>query len=439
LAATDERIASRIESMRDEILTTTGRLIQIESVNPRYPGTEYADVVGGEGDAARFMGAIYKEMGGDLDLVIVEPGRDNAVATFAGSGPGRSLILNGHVDVVPVGDTADWADGSPFSGRLQDGKIWGRGAADQKAGVVAQAMALAAIRREGIKLRGDVFIEAVVGEEVMDHETGVSATIRRGYRADAAIVSEPTAPPPTLSVVPTSPGLLWFTVTVLGKASHSSVRDELIRAGGGGDSIAVNAIEKALGIVQALQQLEQQWGISKRHPLFRPGHFTIHPGVISGGPHGVKVPFIISQICTIEYACWYNPDEDVEAVKAELAEQVHRACQLDPWLRENPAEITWNLHWPPFVTSVEDAIVSTVAGAHQHANGGTAEVRGGSVAGFCAVCDATFLSQAGISTVVYGPGSILQAHTANEWVDAEDIIRATRTFALATLDWCGEG
>ena len=434
----DERIASRVESMREEILTTSSQLIQIESVNPRYPGTTYEDVVGGEGDAARFMAKIYKETGGDINFVTVEPGRDNAVATFTGTGGGRSLILNGHVDTVPIGDPADWDGDTPFSGLLKDGKLWGRGAADQKTGVVAQAFALAALQREGVRLRGDVIAEAVVGEEVMDHEAGVSATIASGYRADAAIVSEPTAPPDSLCVVPTSPGLLWFTVTVSGKASHSSVRDELIRAGGGGEAIAVNAIEKSFVIIDALRRLEEEWGITKRHPLFRPGHFTIHPGVISGGPHGALVPFIISQVCTIEYACWYNPDEDVEAVKAELATQIERACQLDSWLRRHPAEITWNLHWAPFTTPVDSPIVSAVAAAHERAGGGAPQVSG-AVAGFCAVCDATFLSGAGIPTVVYGPGSILQAHTANEWVDTEEIIAATKTFALATLDWCGEG
>jgi acetylornithine deacetylase len=439
VSGTVDRVIARIDSMRDEIAGQASSLVRIESVNPKYPGTVYDDVVGGESDASRFMAQLYRDAGASVDLFSTAPGRENAVGVIEGSGGGRSLILNGHVDVVPVGLNRDWADGSPFSGRVDDDRIWGRGTTDQKCGVVAQAMAITALKREGIRLRGDLIIESVVGEEVMDHEAGVSATIDHGYRADAAIVSEPTGPPDTLSVVPVSPGLLWFAVTVRGKASHASVRDEMIRAGGGGDAIAVNAIEKALVVIETLQRLESEWGISKRHPLFKPGHFTIHPGVIQGGPFGVLVPFIISQYCTIEYACWFHPEEDVDSVKGEIATEIDRACAVDPWLRSNPPTIEWKLHWPSFSTKLEEPVIGVVEQAHQVVTGDAPRVGGSRVAGFCAVCDATFLTQAGIPTVVYGPGSVLQAHTVDEWVDKEDVVTAVKTYAVAALDWCGEG
>jgi acetylornithine deacetylase len=424
--------------MRQEIEEMASSLIRVESVNPKYVGVVYADVLGGESDASRFMGKLYAEAGATVDLFAAEPGRENAVGVIGGSGGGRSLIFNGHVDVVPVGVNEDWSDGAPFSGRIDRDRIWGRGACDQKCGVVGQAMAVTALRRENIRLKGDLILEAVVGEEVMDHEAGVSATIDRGYRADGAIVSEPTGPPDTLSVVPISPGLLWFAVTVRGKASHASVRDEMIRAGGGGSDVAVSAIEKGLIVVETLQRLEDEWGRSKRHPLFKPGHFTIHPGVIQGGPSGVAVPFIISQYCTIEYACWFHPDEDVDAVKEELGAELERGCAIDPWLRANPPSIEWKLHWPSFSTSMEDPIVGVVEDAHKLVTGDGSSVKGSHVAGFCAVCDATFLSKAGMSTVVYGPGSVLQAHTVDEWVDKEDVVTAVKTYAVAALTWCGE-
>jgi acetylornithine deacetylase len=297
-------------------------------------------------------------------------------------------------------------------------------------------MGVAALQREGIRLRGDVLLEAVVGEEVMDHEAGVSSTIARGYRADGAIVSEPSGPPGTLSIMPISSGLLSFAVTVKGKASHSSVRDEMIRAGGQGSLIAVNAVEKGQVVLETLQRLEVQWGITKHHPLFKAGHFTIHPGVIEGGPVGFPVPFIISQYCTIEYACWFHPDEDVEKVKEEILAELERGCAIDPWLRVNPPSVEWKSYWPSFSTNVEDPIVGVVVDAHRLATSDDTKGDSGRVAGFCAVCDATFLSKAGIPTVVYGPGSLLQAHMVDEWVDKEDVITAVKTYALAVLAWC---
>lgn len=432
-----DRVLRRIDGMASEIVEQASDLIKTESVNPKYPGTVYADVVGGEGRAARQVADIWKAAGAEIDLFAIEPGRDNAVGIFRGTGGGRSLIMNGHVDTVPVGNASDWADGSPFSGRVDDERIWGRGASDQKCGVIAQAMAAAALAREGVKLRGDLIVEAVVGEEVMDHECGVSATIKRGYRADAAIVSEPTAPPGSLSVVPVSPGLFWFSVTVTGKASHASVRDEMIRAGGAGSAIAVNAIEKGVRIMMAIRDLEDEWGITKRHSLFKPGHFTIHPGVITGGPYGVLVPFIISQFCTIEYACWFPPDDDPDAIKGEIETHVQRAAAMDSWLRENPPKIDWKLHWPAFNTPTEAPIVQAVGRAHREVVGTEAPVGSGDVAGFCAVCDAAFLSLGGIPSVVYGPGSILQAHTVDEWVSKADVVTSAKTFAIAAMDWCG--
>ena len=128
----------------------------------------------------------------------------------------------------------------------------------------------------------------------MDHECGVTATVKRGYTADAAVVSEPSSPPAPLAIVPVSPGLLWFSVTVPGKASHASMRAHTFRAGGLGAEVGVNAIDKGVDIFLAIRQLEDEWGQTKRHPLFPPGHFTIHPGVVTGGPKGVLVPFFIS-------------------------------------------------------------------------------------------------------------------------------------------------
>src|ERR1700730_9719036 len=159
----------------------------------------------------------------------------------------------------------------------------------------------------------------------MSHEVGVSAVCEK-FKADGAVVSEASAPPVPLAVVPVTSGLLWMTLTCRGKATHACVRDELIRAGGKGAAIGVSAIEKAVYILQALRNLEEQWGQSKSHPLFKPGHFTLHPGVIVGGPSGVLIPFLVSQFCSLEYAIWYPPQADAEDIKREIVDYVKAAA-----------------------------------------------------------------------------------------------------------------
>jgi acetylornithine deacetylase len=429
-------VLSRVDAMRDELVDAIVKAVRIESVNPKYPGQIYEDVVGGEGEVSKFMAEIYRSAGADVDLFAIEPGRENAVGTIKGTGGGRSLIYNGHVDVVPVGDLDAWTSGSPFSGKLDGDRIWGRGATDMKSGILAQAFAARALHDAGVRLRGDLVLESVVGEESMDHECGVTATVKRGYRADAAVVSEPSAPPHPLAVVPVTPGLLWFSVTVAGKATHSSMRGQTIRAGGQGSDVGVNAIDKGFIIFQALRVLEEEWGLTKQHPLFPPGHFTIHPGVVTGGPNGVLVPFFISEFMTTEYCVWYSPTDDPEDVKREIETTVKRAAQLDAWLREHPPVVEWKLHWPAN-TPDADEITEALVQAHESVASGTRFAGRPPLAGFAAVEDATFLTLGGTPAISYGPGDIRVAHAADEFVLIDEVMCATRTFAALAMDWCG--
>ncbi|MEW5980499.1 MAG: ArgE/DapE family deacylase [Acidobacteriota bacterium] len=431
-----EKVMATVEGMRDDIVSLTAELVRMPSVNPRYPGVEYEKVIGGETACNRRLAEAYRSIGCEVDFVEKEEGRANLVGVVKGAGGGRSLIYNGHIDVVPVGNPQHWRLHDPFSGRVEGGRIYGRGACDMKGGIVAQLKGVEAVLRSGVRLKGDIILESVVGEETMSHEIGVTAVSEK-YKAEAAIVSEATAPPVPLAVVPATSGLIWFSVTCRGKASHASVRDEMVRAGGKGSEIAVNAIEKGVFILNVLRQLEEQWGQTKKHPLFRPGHFTLHPGVITGGPDGVLIPFLISQFCTIEYAVWYPPQEKEEDIRKEILEYLTAACQLDPWLRQNPPEVKFNLHWPPSQIAVTHPIVETCARAHREAVRPARAADQELFQGFSAVCDAAFLNAAGIPSVIYGPGSLLQAHSVDEYVEIEELITATKTFALAAMGWCG--
>jgi acetylornithine deacetylase len=422
--------------MQEEMTCLLSELVRIPSENPRYPGVDYRAELGGETACNQVLAQAYRALGCEVDFVEKEEGRSNLIGVLPGTGGGRSLIYNGHIDVVPVGNRSDWKFGDPYSGRIEDGRLYGRGSCDMKGGLVAQLKGIEALRRCGVRLKGDVILESVVGEETMSHDVGVSAVCEK-YKADGAIVSEPTAPPTPLAVVPVTPGLLWFSVTCRGKASHSSVRSEMIRAGGRGSEVAVNAIEKSTYLLNALRQLEEQWGQSKKAPLFRPGHFTLHPGVITGGPHGVLIPFLISQFCSIEYAVWYPPNETEEAIREEIRQFITWACQLDPWLRDNPPELEFKLHWPPSYVATDHPIVQACAQAHREAIAPVQVTDERLYAGFCAVCDAAFLNLAGIPAVIYGPGSLLQAHAVDEYVNIHELVTAAKTFALAAMDWCG--
>ena len=262
----------------------------------------------------------------------------------------------------------------------------------------------------------------------MSHELGTSACIERGYKADAAIDPEPTV----LSVMPVTSGLFWMKLSVEGKPTHSCVRDQFIRAGGKGDEVGVNALEKGVKLLNAIGELEQQWGITKQHPLFNPGHFVLHPGVIDAAPHGVRVPFVVSSYCTIDYAVWHHPRETAEQVKKEVDDYIMKAAQLDPWLSKHPPHVEWLLHWPPGEISPDHPICKTTGKSHQEVTGSQAKIQA-----MPAVTDVAFLDKAGIPSIVYGPGDVMQAHTIDEFVAVDQLITATKTLALTAMDWCG--
>jgi acetylornithine deacetylase/succinyl-diaminopimelate desuccinylase-like protein len=209
-----DRVLASVNACREEITAAISDAVRIQSVNPRYPGQIYDDVVGSEGEMSRLVAEIYRRAGAEVDLFSLEPGRDNAVGVRRGRGAGRSLIYNGHVDVVPPGNPDNWRSGEPFSGRFDGERIWGRGSTDMKSGLLAQAFAAVALERCGVELWGDLILEAVVGEECMNNDVGVSATVERGYTADAAVVAEPSTGARPLTVMPASPGQLWFSLQV---------------------------------------------------------------------------------------------------------------------------------------------------------------------------------------------------------------------------------
>jgi acetylornithine deacetylase/succinyl-diaminopimelate desuccinylase family protein len=423
-------ILRHVDELRDKLVTLVSKMIQIPSVTPTFPGVVYEEMLGGETAVNQYLKPVLDGIGLQTDMWDEEKGRHNLVGVLRGTGGGRSLILNGHVDVVPPGADSGWAHGGPWSGAIEDGKVWGRGACDMKGGDAAAIIGLEAVLAAGYRPRGDVIVEMVVGEEMMNTEAGTGATLKRGYRADAAIVVEPSGPPCRLGIIPASPGLFYMICTIEGKAVHASMRDELIRPGGLGAQIGVSSIDKAMVVYEGLRRLEEEWGQTMQHPLFpRPGHFTLHPGVITGGPNG---PFVVSDESRLEYAIWYPPQLDAAAVKREIEAQVERFAETDPWLREHPPKLEWPVWWPPFDVHVDAPICRSVEAAYESALGERPQYHG-----FAAVDDAAFLNRGGVPAITLGPGSLQVAHSPGEYVEISELVDAAKVYALSIVEWCG--
>ena len=423
-----------VDSLKDELVQLVCDTVRIPSVTPMSAGFGSSDTaveISGETRVNHAFKPVMESCGLETDLWEVEKGRANLVGIWRGKGRGRSLLLNGHVDVVPPGPSEKWTVAGSWSGEIIAGKIYGRGSTDMKGGIAAAIFAMKALLKAGYRPKGDVFIQSVVGEETMETSAGTGAALQRGYGAEAAIVCEASGPPYRLSINTASPGLVVMQVKVRGKAAHISMRDELIRPGGLGAAVGVSAIDKAFLIYQALLKLEEKWGQTKRHPAFtRPGHFVLYPTVIQGGD---MMAASIPEECSMMYIVWHPPQDTPEGVAAEIQAYIARFVQTDPWLRENPPEVYVPLFsWPPFETSPEEPICKAAAAASEAVFNRPAIMYGAAY-----TSDASFIRQAGIPTILVGPGSIEVAHGFNEYVAIQDLMDAAKLYAMTIVEWCG--
>ncbi len=424
-------LADAVQEQRSELVAALSAAVRIPSIVPTFPGESYEAHVGREGEVSKLVAELLAGTGCEIDLFGLEPGRENCVAVLRGSGGGRSLILNGHVDVVPPQPAEQWTSGDPWSGRVADGQVWGRGVCDMKGGLIAAAFAIRALANSNVRLKGDLLLHAVVGEEMMEHQLGTTACIERGYGGDAAVVAEPSPHGSPLAVCPTTPGVMWFTVKVRGKGAHSGMRAESIRPEGAGAAVGVNAADLTHALQAALSELEADWIANKTHPLFRPGSFTIHAGVVQAAPDAGPMPFGLAEHGILEYIVWHSPDDDADAVRAEVENCVERVADADPWLREHRPVIEWRHHWPPAVLPKDHALVEAVAQAHRAATDSEP-----SIEGFAAVADGTYYLEAGIPALTYGPGDVALAHAVDERVPIDQVVAASRVYAQLAAAWC---
>lgn len=331
-----------------------------------------------------------------------------------GHGDGPSLLLDGHIDVVPTGEPANWTS-PPFAAQMRDGRVYGRGACDMKGGLAAAVIALAAIRAAGVRLAGTALLAPVVGEE--DGGTGTLALLEHGVRSDACVVMEPT----DLAVVPATAGALSWRVTVPGRSAHGCLREE-----------GVSAIEAFWPVHAAVLDLERRRNTRRPDPLFawldRP--FAICGGRIVGGD------WASSEADWLVWEGRYGvaPGEDLTTARAEFEAAVAEACAADPWLATHPATVTWwGAQFLPAATPVDDPVVATVRRAAADVLAAEPNVRGMPYG-----CDLGLtVGVGGIPSVVFGPGDIRDAHRPDESVALDDLVAAARVLALTVMRFCG--
>jgi len=383
------------------------------------------------GPLQEFLAGRLRSLGADVRTIPLYPGDPQIVALLAGRGGGRSLLLNGHVDVASTMPGEPWT-APPFHPVRRDGRLYGRGATDMKGGIAAALVALEAVVAALGRPRGDVVTQLVTGEEM--GEAGTLTAIEHTPPADLAVVLEPSSGEVSVGQGGVVTG--WITIQSP-QTFHDAMRGRMIHAGGGVH--AASAVEKMMVVLQALQALERHWAVMKSHPGFPPGTTTINPAAIEGGRH----PAFIADRCALWVTVHFYPGETMEGVTREIEETVRAAASADPWLRDHPPVFRWGGRsmiedrgevFPAFATPIDHPGTVLVAQAHADVSGTAPSYRrsGG-------VCDAGWLAERGIPVVVYGPGGWGQAHAVDEFVALDDLVRCARVYARVIAAWCGAG
>jgi succinyl-diaminopimelate desuccinylase len=378
---------------KKELVDLATRLVRAPTENP--PGNEKV--------AAQFLRSILSKMGFKIKTVLSPEGRWNIVANKRWGRGGRTLIFNGHLDVVPAGDPSHWKY-PPFQGKLAKGRIYGRGASDMKSGIASFLHALSMIDRSKIHPhQGAVILHLVSDEESHGHQGMGFLTHRGGIRGDAALVGEPTDLQPVIA----HKGALWLRISTLGKSAHSA-RPHL----------GVNAIERMAKLVDRLNSIP----LEKEHPLL--GKPTLSIGSIRGG---TKIN-IVPDRCDIEVDRRMLPGEKKEEVLKEMKEILNSLQLQDPLFQYRMEEIAFA---EPSEVNPGEEIVRMGVESIQEVVGEKPLLRA-----FSGFTDSRFyINQCHIPTLIFGPGETNQVHTTDESVEVEALVQAAHIYALILIHY----
>jgi acetylornithine deacetylase len=411
-------ISDAVQARREEAVTLLQELVRIRSVT------------GEEGAVAEVVERAFSERGLEVDAWNATPeemepyieqvgeqssyeNRTNVAGLRRGSGGGRSILLNGHIDTVDPGDPAAWTR-DPLSGAVEGDLLYGRSSCDMKGGLVTYLTAMDALSDLGLNLRGDVTLAATVGEE--NGGLGALSTVLRGYRADAALITEPTR----LALVPAQGGSLVFRLKVHGRSAHAAVRDE-----------GVSALEKFVPIFEELRELERERNATLSHPLYDGlnNKVPINVGVVSAGNWASTVP----ESLVAEGRVGLIPGEEVDPFKNLVAERIETVARRDPWLRKHPPELQWfGGQFAPAEVEPDAPICEAVKEAHEQVTGEKPPVEGVPYGADMRL----FIRFGGMPCVMYGAGDVRVAHAPDEHISITDLMTATGTVACLLADWC---
>ncbi len=374
-----------------ELIDLTIRLVQTPTENP--PGNEKM--------AMQFLKPLLSKTGFKIKTILSPKGRWNVVAEKRWGRGGRTLIFNGHLDVVPAGDPSQWKY-PPFQGRFYKGRIYGRGASDMKSGIAAFIHAISMIDRSKIHpQKGGVVLHLVSDEESHGHQGAGFLTQRGGIHGDAALVGEPTDLLPVIA----HKGALWIKISTLGRSAHSAKPHR-----------GVNAIEKMAKLVDRLNSFP----LDGEHPLL--GKPTLSIGTIRGG---TKIN-IVPDRCEIEVDRRMLPGEKKENVLGEIREILESVQMQDSLFRYRMEEIDFA---EPSEVNPEEEIVRIGVEAIQEVTG-----KRPPLSAFSGFTDSRFyINQCHIPTLILGPGEGDQIHATDESVGVDALVHSAHIYTQILL------
>jgi len=415
-----QALLKRVDDSRDELVGFAKELIAFQTSNPPAHNTQ---------EVQRWLAGRLQGIGMKTELIDLYPGEPLLVGVKDGRSGKRTLVFNGHVDVAQVNPEERW-EFPPFEPRADGRYLYGRGAADMKAGMAAAFWAIKTVTEMGVALEQSVMYQSVIGEEAGEH--GTKTLLEKGYRGDFAIVAEPSE-----LKVGGQGGVVTMWITIRSpKTFHDGLRSRLIHAGGGIEG--ASAIEKMTKIIAGMQELERHWAVTRRYPGMAPGANTINPAVIKGGRH----PAFIADECALWYTIHYLPNERLESIKEEIISYIRDLCQADPWLRDNQPAIDFGgtsmfrdkgeifpasevQDSNPDVRALLDSFRSTLG-------------REPETTVWPSVSDSGWFSEYGVPVVICGPGMLEEAHAINEKIEVSQIVDAAKLYAAYLYRFCGE-
>lgn len=423
LSNDERRVLDAVDALADEMVAFCQDLVRIPTVNP--PGDRYAECSALIAQKLRAFGYEVQEIAADghREHTAAYP-RINVVGRLQGSASRPCLHFNGHYDVVPPGD--GWTF-DPFGGVIQQGRLYGRGSCDQKAGIAASVYAIEAVRRAGIRLAGTIEQSATVDEESGGY-AGVADLCDRGIisrgRQDYVIITEPLNPD---RVCIGHRGVYWFEIVTRGRIAHGSMPD-----------YGVNAADAMAEVIHALNtELRPKLAARTTRAPVVPEiarHATLNLNALHGGqPLGGDgyLASCVADHCVAVYDRRYLHEESLQTVKQEIIDVLERAAQRNPALRYELRDI-WSV--PPILTPADARVVVTVQNAITDVLG-----RPATLVASPGTYDHKHVSgRAGlVECIAYGPGILDLAHLPDEYVEIEHLIQAAKVMAVAALRLVG--